>query len=53
MFVTTVLAIGIQLKHRHENIELYKYKQKFEVVRYLDFKTMRNRLELKKNEEKL
>jgi hypothetical protein len=43
MLVTTIITIAIQLVHRQRNIDLYKYKEKFEVVRYLDFKTMRNR----------
>jgi len=43
MAVVAVVCVTVQLKHRRENIDLYKYREKFEVIRYLDFKTMRNR----------
>ena len=43
MLFTALLCIFVQLKHRKANMESYKYREKFEVIRYLDFKTMRNR----------
>lgn len=43
MVVSTVSAAIVQLAHRRKNIELYKYKQQFEVVRYFDFRTMRKK----------
>jgi hypothetical protein len=46
MVVSTISAAIVQLAHRRKNIELYKYKQQFEVVRYFDFRTMRKKAQL-------
>lgn len=51
MIFTAACAIMLQLKDRQVNIDKYRYQQKFEIIRYLDFKTMRNRHMLQKQEE--
>jgi hypothetical protein len=53
MFVGAVVSIVLQLIDRHKNIEKYKYQQKFEIIRYLDFKSLRNHHLTQKYEDKL
>ena len=53
MLVTAITALIYQLQDRRKNLEKYAYKEKFEAIRYLDFKSMRQQLESQKIEQKV
>ena len=48
MLLTAVVALIFQVRDRRKNLEKYAYKEKFEAIRYMDFKSMRQQLESQK-----
>jgi hypothetical protein len=53
MLIIAAVSIMVQLEHRKRNLDLYSYSQKFENIRYIDFRTMRNQAIMAKGERQL